>query len=345
MSFHVDPPESAAAAAAAVTLARTIEGTSPAMLRLREAMVRVARFPTSVLLTGETGTGKGEIARALHAASPSRGEPFVHVDCAGLVEGLLEAELYGVARGGYTGASQSRAGRFETAGRGTLFLDEVGELAPAGQTKLLRALEEGTFERIGETVTRRLRARVVAATHVDLEEAVSRGRFRADLYYRLVVLRLEVPPLRERREDLPLWIARAADKAAQRLGCAPPCFDDAALARLQLHAWPGNLRELFHLVEAAAVLSESSRIAATLVDHLLGAHDPAGPVAGGPGARPTSEIAEIERADGNLSLAARRLGVPRSTLRYRLGLDDALSRGRRLRERRSRPDAARPPTA
>ncbi len=317
-----------------------IIGVSPAMRRLRTAVSKVARFPTAVLITGETGTGKGAVARALHQASPRRSDPFVHVDCAGLVDSLLEAELYGVARGGYTGATRCRAGRFETVAGGTLFLDEVGELSPAGQIKLLRVLEEGTFERIGETRTRRLRARVVTATHVDLEQAVAERCFRADLFYRLRVLGLRVPPLRERREDLMAWIARAAQRAAERLDCPAPRFEAAAVARLHAHPWPGNLRELFHVVEAATILSDSESIEAELLEGLL---------SGGPrvesrgcaasderqAARRAAEL-ELERTRGNLSRAARRLGIPRSTLRYRLGLDDAIKRGRRRREGRPR---------
>jgi DNA-binding NtrC family response regulator len=322
------------------------------MRRLRAALDRVARFPTAVLLTGETGTGKGAIARALHDASPRRDGPFVHVDCAGLVHGLLESELYGVAKGAFTGAQQARAGRFEAAGKGTLFLDEVGELSAAGQIKLLRVLEEGTFERVGETRTRRLGARVVAATHVDLEAAVARGAFRSDLFFRLRVLHLEVPPLRAQKEDLPRWLATASARAAQRLVCAAPEFSGAALARLRHHDWPGNLREFFHVVEAATVLSEGRCIEAGLLDELLrplgrGAsipisHPGAEPGRGSGRAHQGMVADEVERAHGNLSLAARRLGIPRSTLRYRLGLDDALSRGRRLRAVRSTRAGSRP---
>ena len=323
-----------------------LEGGSDAVRRLRWAIRRIARFPIAVLLVGETGTGKGTVARTLHRASPRSEEPFVHVDCAGLVDGLLEAELYGVAKGAFTGAQQCRAGRFETAGEGTLFLDEVGELSATGQIKLLRVLEEGTFERIGETKTRRLHARVIAATHVDLEAAVARGRFRQDLFFRLRVLSLEVPPLREQIEDFEEWIDRASSRAAARLGCRTPEFDQTALDRLRVHPWPGNLRELFHVVEAAAVLSDACPIDAALIEDLL---RPLGRKASLNRGLPTGQgeahakakhgrrLAEIEveRAFGNLSLAARRLGVPRSTLRYRLGLDDAISRGRRLRGARS----------
>jgi DNA-binding NtrC family response regulator len=290
------------------------------MQRLRVAAARVAPHPTTVLLAGETGTGKGVLARAIHAASPRRGAPFVQVDCAGLAGPLLEAELYGVARGAYTGAHESRAGRFEAAGAGTLFLDEIAELPLSGQAKLLRALEEGTFERVGETRTRRLRARVIAATHVDLERAVSEGRFRADLYFRLRVVALVVPPLRARVEDLEAWIERAAERAAERLDRPAPGFDPEAIARLVAHGWPGNLRELFHLVEAAAIWAEGPVVDAALVERLLPSPAPLEP--------------ELARARGNLSLAARRLGIPRSTLRARIGRDDPAHRMRRLRRGR-----------
>jgi DNA-binding NtrC family response regulator len=323
-----------------------VDGISPSMQRLRDAIRRAAPFPSAVLLTGETGTGKGTVARALHGASPRRSEPFVHVDCAGLVDGLLESELYGVSKGAFTGADRCRAGRFEAAEEGTLFLDEIGELSASGQLKLLRVLEEGAFERIGETRPRQLRARVVAATHVDLEDAVALGHFRVDLFFRLRVLGLNVPPLRDRREDLSMWIARAAIRAAERLGCDPPRFEKAARARLRAHDWPGNLRELFHVVEAATILSDTTRVEERTLDELLrpirGTSDSSS--LSGDSMRVARKNAEreVERAGGNLSLVARRLGVPRSTLRYRLGLDDAISRGRRLREARSIRDESRP---
>jgi len=312
-------------------LARACAGRSVEMRRLRAAAARVAPHSTTVLLAGETGTGKGVLARAIHAASPRCDAPFVQVDCAGLAGPLLEAELYGVARGAYTGAHESRPGRFEAAEAGTLFLDEIAELPLSGQAKLLRALEEGTFERVGETRTRRLRARVIAATHVDLERAVVEGRFRADLYYRLRVVALVVPPLRTRVEDLEAWIERAAERAAERLGLdrrrvdGPPVdglrFEPEAIARLAAHAWPGNLRELFHLVEAAAIWADGPIVDAALVERLLP----------GPAPCPAPLEQELARARGNLSLAARRLGMPRSTLRARIGRDDPACRMRRLR--------------
>jgi DNA-binding NtrC family response regulator len=319
-------------------------GRSAKMQGLREAAIRVAPYPTSILLTGETGTGKGVIARAIHAASLRRSSPFVHVDCAGLAAPLLEAELYGVARGAYTGAHESRHGRFEAAGTGTLFLDEIAELPLTGQLKLLRVLEEGTFERVGETAPRRLQARVIAATHADLEAAVAERRFRADLYFRLRVAALRVPPLRERREDLGEWIESAAQRAALRLGVSPIRLDRAAWELLLQHEWPGNLRELFHLLEAATIWSEGGRVDAALVRRLLpeldlsiGASGEDSPHEGEPEGRRDSPLAqEIDRADGNLSRAARRLGIPRSTLRARAGLDDAAGRMRSLRRRRDR---------
>jgi len=310
-------------------LARACAGRSAAMQRLRAAAERVAPHSTTVLLAGETGTGKGVLARAIHAASPRRDAPFVQVDCAGLAGPLLEAELYGVARGAYTGAHESRAGRFEAAGAGTLFLDEIAELPLSGQAKLLRALEEGTFERVGETRTRRLRARVIAATHVDLERAVAEGRFRADLYFRLRVVALVVPPLRARVEDLEAWIERAAERAAGRLDRPAARFEPEAMARLAAHAWPGNLRELFHLVEAALVWADGP-VDGALVARLLPCLSPCPPPC--PPSSPPPLEQEVARARGNLSLAARRLGMPRSTLRARIGRDDPVGRMRRLRE-------------
>lgn len=309
------------------------------MQRVWKRVERVAAVSTTVLLTGETGTGKSAIARAIHDASPRRNEPFVHVDCGAFVGGLLEAELYGVARGAYTGAQEARAGRFEVAGAGTLFLDEIGELPNSGQLKLLRLLEEGTYERIGETTSRAFRARVIAATHVDLESAIRSGRFRTDLYYRLHVLGIEVPPLRERPEEIRDWIERAANRAGERLGSAPPRFAPESVDRMCEHEWPGNLRELFHVVEAAAVLEESPRIEASLIEELLGR---APVVTRLRATSPSVEEVELDRANGNLSLAARRLGIPRSTLRYRLGVDDSISRGKRLRTIRSKRDGSRP---
>ncbi|HKK50885.1 MAG TPA: sigma-54 dependent transcriptional regulator, partial [Myxococcota bacterium] len=347
-------------------LALACAGHSAAMERLRVAAARVAPHATTVLLTGETGTGKGRLARALHEASGRCRRPFVHVDCAGLAGPLLEAELYGVARGAFTGAHDSRAGRFEAAAAGSLFLDEIAELPLSGQTKLLRALEEGTFERIGETRTRRLEARVIAATHVDLERAVAEGRFRADLYFRLRVVALWVPPLRARGPDLMDWLERAGRRAAQRLGRPVPTFEPGAIALLRLHDWPGNLRELFHLVEAAAIWSDGP-IGPALVEQLLPPSeprpsaepapsstptapiptrvdetDPAAGDAGGPAGDPSADRLrrEVDRAGGNLSLAARRLGMPRSTLRARLGRDDAARRMRRLRLRSAGPGGA-----
>jgi len=314
-------------------LARACAGRSAAMQRLRAAAERVAPHSTTVLLAGETGTGKGVLARAIHAASPRRDAPFVQVDCAGLAGPLLEAELYGVARGAYTGAHESRAGRFEAAGAGTLFLDEIAELPLSGQAKLLRALEEGTFERVGETRTRRLRARVIAATHVDLERAVAEGRFRAELYFRLRVVALVVPPLRARVEDLEAWIERAAERAAGRLDRPAARFEPEAMARLAAHAWPGNLRELFHLVEAALVWADGP-VDGALVARLLPCLSPCPPPCppSCPPSSPPPLEQELARARGNLSLAARRLGMPRSTLRARIGRDDPVGRMRRLRE-------------
>lgn len=342
------------------------------MKALRLAACRVAPYPTTVLVTGETGTGKGVLARAIHRASPRRTEPFVHVDCGGLAGPLLEAELYGVARGAFTGAHESRSGRFESAGAGTLFLDEIAELPLSGQTKLLRALEEGTFERVGETRARRLGARIIAATHVDLDRAIREGRFRADLFFRLRVVSLHVPPLRLRPEDLPAWIERAAHRAASRLSRPVPRFEPQALDHLKRHSWPGNLRELFHVVEAASIWTDGP-VDVPLVERLLSPPPPppppsipaSAPVAPGspeasirsgdappgvsraapPGCWPAGggpgrdQIARaLEESRGNLALAARKLGMPRSTLRARVGRDDPVRRMRRRRRRQGSGD-------
>ncbi len=224
-------------------------GGSAALAEVRRQIARLADLPTTVLVLGETGTGKGVVARALHALGARRTKPFVHVDCAGLAESLFESELFGHERGAFTGAVAARAGRADAARDGTLFLDEVGELPLRLQAKLLRLLQDRSFERVGSELTRPLRARVVAATNLDLHAEARRGAFRGELLFRLDVARIVLPPLRERREDLPALVPVLLARIAARLGVAAPPPDAALAARLAAHDWPGNVRELENALE------------------------------------------------------------------------------------------------
>jgi DNA-binding NtrC family response regulator len=213
-----------------------------------------------VLVRGESGTGKELVAQAIHHRSPRAKRPFVAVNCAAISRELVESELFGHEKGAFTGADARRAGRFEAAEGGTIFLDEIGDMAPETQAKVLRVLQERSFERVGGTKPIDADVRVVAATHRDLEAEVRDGRFREDLYYRLRVVEIEIPPLRERLEDLPLLVARFLDQVAERLGRERKPVSDAALARLARHPWPGNVRELRNVVEQAAVMASGDAI-------------------------------------------------------------------------------------
>ena len=226
---------------------------SQAMRDLLDVASRVARHNTTVLITGESGTGKEVLARAVHRMSPRAERSFTAINCAAIPDQLLESELFGHAKGAFTGATADRPGLFELAHEGTLLLDEIGDLPLELQAKLLRVLEEGEVRRVGGRESRKVDVRVVAATAKVLEQAVEHGEFRADLFYRLNVVHLHIPPLRERPEDIPALLAHFAGQAAQRLG-HPVSVTPAALAALSHHGWPGNVRELRNAVERAAVL-------------------------------------------------------------------------------------------
>lgn len=309
---------------------RTLVGESESMRELRCEVERVAPLPCTVLLTGETGVGKGMVARELHRLSRGRIGPFVHVDCAALSPGLVESELFGHERGAYTGAVGERRGRFEQAAEGTLFLDEVGDLEPALQAKLLRVLQDREFERLGGGATRAVTARVLAATNRELERDVRDGRFRADLYYRLNVIRLAIPPLRDRPSDVALLFATLADRAGRMLGLAPPDLSVEGVARLRGHSWPGNVRELSNVAERLTVRFGGERIGSAEVDAILAVGSapviPEGATSSWRDFRveralatsdPSRRIAsELRATGGNVAHAARRLGLPRSTLRH-----------------------------
>jgi DNA-binding NtrC family response regulator len=301
-----------------------IMGESPAMLALLERIGRVANSPAPVLITGETGSGKELVARAVHEASGR--DPFLPVNCGALPESLIESELFGHVRGAFSGADRDKIGLFEAAAGGTLFLDEIGELPLSLQPKLLRALESGEIRPVGGTEPRTMDVRVVAASHRDLEAAVAEGDFRDDLYWRLHVLHLEVPPLRARAEDIGFLAQIGLNRLNSREKRRELRVDEATLPFLRRHPWPGNVRQLFNVLEGAAAFCTGSRI---LPEHLppefLREPDEEGAEGAPAGAERT--LAEVERdhilrvleaSGGNKTLAARTLGIPRRTLYRRL---------------------------
>ena len=291
---------------------------SESMRKVVELARRVGAVDSTALVTGESGVGKERVARLIHDASTRTGGPFVAVNCGAVPEGLLESELFGHARGAFTGAAQDRPGLFEAAQGGTLFLDEIGDVPPAMQVKLLRALQEREVRRVGENRDRKVDVRVVAATHRDLAAEVHAARFRQDLYYRLRVVEIRVPPLRERRDDiLPLARTFLVDAGA-RLRRKVTGFTPAAAQQLVRYDWPGNVRELANAVERAVVLADAARIDVDDLPEEVGVALPAVPAAGG--VRPLREverdyIAAVLRAnDGHRARTARQLGIGAATL-------------------------------
>lgn len=261
--------EDPAAGLSAPTAAAGFVARSPAMSRIFGLVENLSHSDATVLITGESGTGKEVLARAIHAHSPRADGPFVAVNCGALPAGLVESEMFGHARGAFTGADRARAGRFDLASTGTLFLDEVGDLSLELQVKLLRVLQDGTFERLGENQTRTSRARVIAATHVDLDQAVRAGRFREDLYYRLRVVPIRIPPLRERREDLEPLALTVLSRVCARQGRALR-FSPEALRRLLEYDWPGNVREMENVLEYAVAVCRGQTILPEDLSSLLG---------------------------------------------------------------------------
>ncbi|MCB9881151.1 MAG: sigma-54-dependent Fis family transcriptional regulator [Planctomycetes bacterium] len=304
-------------------------GRSPKLAQVLRTVERVARTAnTTVLIQGESGTGKELVARHVHELSDRCRAPFVAVNCAALNEPLLEAELFGYVRGAFTGADpKGRAGLLSAASGGTLFLDEIGELAPALQAKLLRFLQERTFRRVGATDDEEVDVRILAATNRDLLGEVEAGRFREDLYYRLGVVILELPPLRERPDDVPLLAHAFLERFERTMGHGLRGFDEAALAALQTYAWPGNIRELRNKIEHAIIVSEGPVILRTDLG-LDASRRSTRPHHDGRALPLTSfEIKEMERllieqvireTDANISKSSRLLGINRSTLYAKL---------------------------
>jgi len=234
-----------------------IVGKNKKMLELFELVKDVAKTSSTVLIRGESGTGKELIAHAIHFNSDRAKKPFVKVNCAVLAENLLESELFGHVKGAFTGAIKDKLGRFELAHGGTIFLDEIGDISPNMQLKLLRVIQEGEFERVGGTETIKVDVRIIAATNRNLEEAMQKGEFRQDLYYRLNVIPIEVPPLRERRDDIPLLVSHFLEKFNREFNKQIQAVDDEAMKYLQSYHWPGNIRELENLLERAVVLNKT----------------------------------------------------------------------------------------
>jgi DNA-binding NtrC family response regulator len=237
-----------------------LHGNSPEMQRIREFVARVADTNTTILITGETGTGKELVARAIHRSSRRAAKPFIAINCAAVAETLLESELFGHERGSFTGADKSRQGLFEAAHQGTLFLDEVAEMSAAAQAKLLRVLENGEVQRVGANVTRHVDVRVLAATHRNLEERVKNGLFREDLYYRLAVVPVHLAPLRERREDLSELCAVLCSSIAKEMKVPARSLSAAAFDKLMTYQFPGNVRELRNLLERAMILGQKAEL-------------------------------------------------------------------------------------
>ena len=284
-------------------LGSSFVGQSPEFRELLRLIERVAPSDSTVLITGETGTGKERVAKLIHSRSSRAQRPFVIVECAALQESLLQSELFGHVRGAFTGAERDKSGLFEVAHSGTIFLDEIGEVSPATQTKLLRVLDTATFRRVGGTSEVQVDVRILAATNRDLQAMVRQGAFREDLYYRLSTIRMELPPLRMRKSDVDLLAQHFISVLNDRFGC-DKTISEAALTWLRSHDWPGNVRELLHAIEAAMIVCDSSEI---LPDHLpvsIRCEGRSAPAGAGTNHSKLCTLQEMERIQLRLALAS-----------------------------------------
>jgi len=310
-----------------------IIGRSEKMAEIFETAERVAATRATVLLGGESGVGKGMLARAIHLSSPRKDAPFVKITCSAIPENLMESELFGYEKGAFTGAIRSHAGKFEQADGGTVFLDEIGDVPPPVQVKLLRVLQEREFERLGGDKTIQVDVRIIAATNQDLLAALEQGAFREDLYYRLNVVPVNLPPLRERREDIPALVQHFLERFAADTGDRVRGISPEALDKLRAYHWPGNVRELENIIQRSMVLAQGEIIEADDIqlDKVGRPASSNGDAAFLPEGMTLDEYEQeiireaMRRADNNKSQAARLLGLTRNALRYRLsqmGMDE-----------------------
>ena len=307
---------------------RQLIGESKAFIQVMRLVERVARTDSTVFIQGESGTGKELIARAIHDESTRRNGPFIKVNCGALTETLLESEIFGHEKGSFTGAVKRKIGRFELAEGGTIFLDEVGDISPGLQIKLLRVLQERELERVGGEHTIRVDVRVISATHRDLDKRVAEGRFREDLFHRLHIVPIQLPPLHERIEDIPLLVDFFLEKLRNRTRSRVTAFSPEAMAALSSYSWPGNVRELENVVEQTLVFAESDTITPKELPHKVRGHTGGGPPSLSLGSRTLPELLkEIERdlivrayeeAGGVKTETARLLGIKTSALYYKL---------------------------
>jgi DNA-binding NtrC family response regulator len=302
-----------------------IVGRSSAMQEIFATILRVAPARSTVLLAGESGVGKDLVARAIHFHSPRHDRPFVKINCTSIPENLMESELFGYEKGAFTGANQTKPGKFEQADTGTVFLDEIGDVPSTIQVKLLRVLQEREFERLGSNKTRHIDVRVIAATNQDLRAALEQGSFREDLYYRLNVVPINIPPLRTRKADIPFLAQHFLARLGPECGSRVTSLTDAALQKLMEYHWPGNVRELENVIERSLVMSTGVVLDADDIKmESVPRHNPQGTSAQLPEGTTLDEYEQqiirdaLSRAGGNKSQAARLLGLTRNALRYRL---------------------------